>query len=115
IVLDAAAEYKKGLRSELDEELAPFLDERGRREDAYRGAIARLEQRFKRRERRAERDYVDWVLLGVSPLLRDGIAAAVGAGEDLLLNPDLEPDDALSTLRAARGLAAVEEARAALA
>jgi hypothetical protein len=115
IVLDAAAEYKKGLRSELDEELGPFLDERGRREDAYRGAIARLEQRFKRRERRAERDYVDWVLLGVSSLLRDGIAAAVGAGEGLLLNPDLEPDDALSTLRAARGLAAVEEARAALA
>jgi DNA polymerase-3 subunit delta' len=115
IVLDAAAEYKKGLRAELDEELAPFLDERGQREDAYRGAIARLEQRFKRRERRAERDYVDWVLLAVSSLLRDGIASGVGGGNDLLLNPDLEPDDELSIVRAARGLAAAEEARAALA
>jgi DNA polymerase III subunit delta' len=115
IVLDAAAEYKKGLRAELDEELAPFLDEQGRREEAYRGAIARLEQRFKRRERRAERDFVDWVLLGVSSLLRDDVAAAVGVGEDLRLNPDLEPDGSRPTVRSARGLAAVEEARAALA
>src|SRR6478609_463534 len=34
-VLDAAAAYKKGLRSELDEELRPFLDEKGRPEEAY--------------------------------------------------------------------------------
>jgi DNA polymerase-3 subunit delta' len=115
VVLDAAAEYKKGLRAELDEELAPFLDEQGRREDAYRGAIARLEQRFKRRERRAERDFVDWVLLGVSALLRDDVAAAVGLGDDLRLNPDLEPDGLRPAVRAARGLASIEEARAALA
>ena len=46
-------------------ELAPFLDEKGRPEDHYRGAIQRIEIRFKRKERRAERDYVDWVLLAV--------------------------------------------------
>src|SRR2546427_428641 len=56
IVLAAAAEYKKGLKGELEEELAPFLDERGRPEDTYRGAIKRIETRFHRRERRAERD-----------------------------------------------------------
>lgn len=115
IVLVAAAEYKKNLKGELDAELAPFLDDRGRPEDAYRGAIKRIETRFQRKERRAERDYVDWVLLAVSALLRDRIAVAVGGGSDLLMNPDLPPDDRLSVARAARGLAGVEEARAELA
>ena len=72
--------YKTGMKNELKAELAPFLDERGRPEEAYRGAIRRIEIRLKRRERRAERDYVDWVLLAVSSLLRDRIAAAVGGG-----------------------------------
>ena len=73
----------------LKEELAPFLDERGRPEDAYRGAVRRLEERHKRRVRRAERDYVDWVLLAASSLLRDRVVAAVGGGEELLMNPDI--------------------------
>ena len=116
IVLAAAAEYKKGMKAELEEELAPFLDEKGRPEDAYRGAIKRIETRFHRRERRAERDYVDWVLLAVSALLRDRIAVAVGVGADQLLNPDVPvASDGLQILGAATGLAAVEEARAALA
>jgi DNA polymerase-3 subunit delta' len=115
VVLAAAAEYKKGLKAELEDELSPFLDERGRPEDAYRGAIKRLEIRFQRRERRAERDYVDWVLLAVSSLLRDRVATAVGAGSDLLMNPDLTPDDRLTVLRATRGLAGIEQARADLA
>lgn len=114
-VLAAAAEYKKSLKAELDEELAPFLDDRGRPEDAYRGAIRRIETRFKRRERRAERDYVDWVLLGVSSLLRDGIAASVGAAPDDLLNPDLATRGDLDVARSARALAGVEAARADLA
>ena len=115
VVLAAAADYKKGLAAELDRELAPFLDERGRPQDAYRGAVKRTETRFQRRERRAERDYVDWVLLAVSALLRDQIATQVGGGADLLMNPDLVPDDRLSVARAARGLAGMEEARAELA
>ena len=115
VVLDAAKTYKAGLKSELEAELAPFLDERGRPEDAYRGAIRRIEVRHKRRERRSERDYVDWVLLAVSTLLRDRIASAVGGGDDLLMNPDLVPDEGLSVPRAAAGLSGVEAARAALA
>ena len=80
MVLVAAAEYRKGMKDELQEDLAPFLDERGRPEEAYRGAIKRIEVRFQRRERRAERDYVDWVLLGVSALLRDDVVAGSAAG-----------------------------------
>ena len=43
VVLAAAAEYKKGLKAELETALAPFVDEKGRPEDAYRGAIKRIE------------------------------------------------------------------------
>ena len=114
-VLTAASGYKKAMRAELDDELAPFLDEKGRPEDGYRGAIRRIEIRFQRRERRAERDYVDWVLLAISALLRDRIATRIGASRDALLNPDLAPGEDLSVVRAARGLAGVEVARAELA
>ena len=115
VVLGAASEYKKGLKAELAEELAPFLDDSGRAEDAYRGAIRRIEERFHRKERRAERDYVDWVLLGASALLRDRIVAAVGGGIEVLLNLDLVPDERMPVTRAALGLAAMEHARAELA
>jgi DNA polymerase-3 subunit delta' len=114
MVLAVAADYKKSLKGELEGELAPFLDERGRPEDAYRGAIRRLEVRFHRRERRAERDSVDWVLLAASALLRDRIAAGVGVPAADLLNPDLALED-LPVVGAAAGLAGMEEARAALA
>ena len=80
LVVKASEEYRKGLKDDLADELAPFLDEKGRPEDAYRGAIKRLETRHARQVRRGERDYVDRVLLAVSALLRDRIAAAVGGG-----------------------------------
>src|SRR5207249_11665552 len=73
-VIAAAAEHKKGLGRELDAELAPFLDEKGRPEEAYRGSIRRIETRFHRRERRAERDHLDRVLMAASALLRDSVA-----------------------------------------
>jgi DNA polymerase III subunit delta' len=114
LVLAAAEQYRKDLGTQLEAELAPFLDERGRAEDAYRGAIRRLEERHKRQVRRAERDYVDRVLLGVSALLRDRVAMAVGGGPDVLMNPDLELG-AADVASAAGAMAAVEEARAALA
>jgi DNA polymerase III subunit delta' len=114
-VLESAGDYKKQLTGELDDELAPFMNEKGRPEEAYRGAIRRLETRFARRQRRAERDYVDWVLLAVSALLRDRIALSVGIPATDLMNPDLAPGDVLGVARAARGLAAMEAARAELA
>ena len=114
LVLAAAERYRKDLGVQLEDELKPFLDERGRPEEAYRGAIRRLEERHKRQIRRAEHDYVDRVLLGVSALLRDRVAASVGGGPDVLMNPDLDqaPGDVPEL---AGSMAAVEEARAALA
>jgi DNA polymerase-3 subunit delta' len=113
-VLAAAERYRKDLKDELQEELAPFLDERGRAEDAYKGAIRRLQLRHDRRVRRAERDYVDWVLLAASSIARDRVAAGVGAGEGSMINVDAR-DDAGDVAAGAAQLAAFEEARAALA
>jgi DNA polymerase-3 subunit delta' len=114
LVLVAAERYKKELGGRLSEELAPFLDERGRPEEAYRGAIRRIEERHHRRVRRAERDYVDRVLLAASALLRDRVVAAVGGGPDLLLNPDLVPE-AGDVPSVTTSMALIEDARAALA
>ncbi|HZP90191.1 MAG TPA: AAA family ATPase [Actinomycetota bacterium] len=114
LVLEAAERYRKGLKDELERDLAPFLDERGRPEEAYRGAVRRLEERHKRRVKRSERDYVDWVLLAVSALLRDAVVSAVGLGPEALMNPDLPPI-ARGVISAVSGIAAVEEGRAALA
>jgi hypothetical protein len=114
LVLVAAERYRRDLGTQLEAELAPFLDERGRAEEAYRGAIRRLEERHKRQVRRAERDYVDRVLLGVSALVRDRVAVAVGGGPDVLMNPDLDVE-AGDVASAANAMAAAEEARAALA
>ncbi|MFM8999564.1 MAG: hypothetical protein ACKOKE_05825 [Actinomycetota bacterium] len=113
-ILASAAAYKKTLKDRLAEELAPFLDERGRPDDAYRGAIRRIEERHARRERRAERDHVDWVLLAVSAILRDRILAAVDGDRAHLLNLDGAPA-AAPVVASARALAAIETARAALA
>ncbi|HLB39657.1 MAG TPA: DNA polymerase III subunit [Actinomycetota bacterium] len=113
----AAADYKKGLKGRLAEELAPFLDDRGHPEDVYRGAIRRIETRSVRRERRAERDFIDRVLLAASSLVRDRIADGVAGEPSLRLNVDRTPDAtaAASVLVAAAALGALEGARAALA
>ena len=110
----AAADYRTGLAAELDEELAPFLDEKGKPEEAYRGAVRRIETRFARRAKRAERDHVDRVLLAAGSVLRDRAAHAVGADPDDLMNPDLPAGDGDLAVSIA-GLAALEQARADLA
>jgi DNA polymerase III subunit delta' len=111
-VLAAAADYKKGLKAELERELAPFLDEKGRPEEAYRGAIRRIELRAQRRDRRAERDHVDRILFGATSLLRDRVATTVGASS--LMNEDRAPER-VDVARAAAAIAGLEAARAALA
>jgi DNA polymerase III subunit delta' len=114
LVLAEAERYKKEVAESQKDDLLPFLDERGRPEDAYRAAIRRIEERHRRQVRRAERDYVDRVLLAVSALLRDRVAAVVGGGSDVLMNPDVTPA-IMPVGRSAGGVAAAEEARAGLA
>jgi hypothetical protein len=113
-IMNAAAEYKKGLKDELDADLAPFRDARGRTEDAYRGAVARLEIRHKRRERRAERDQVDWILMAMSALLRDRVAQAAGVDPGARMHPDLDPAPA-PVASSVGSVAVIERARAELA
>lgn len=115
VVLGAAKDYKKSIKTDLERELASFMDEDGRPDDANRGVIRRVQERHQRRERRAERDYVDWVLLALSAMLRDDVMLALGGEPEWRINLDLEREPHVSSVRAARVLGAVEEARAALA
>jgi DNA polymerase III subunit delta' len=115
LVLAASDTYRKGLKEALETDLAPFLDERGKPEEAFRGVIRRLEARHKRRLRRAERDYLDWILLSMSSVFRDRIASRVGADAEGLINLDLTPAAEGDIVRWTEAFAALEDARAALA
>jgi DNA polymerase III subunit delta' len=120
VILSAADTYRDRMKDDLTEELAPFRDSRGRTEDAFRGVVRRLEERHKRRLRRAERDYVDWVLLSASTLLRDRLLDAIRAPRELLVNLDLDPSaepglQRLSPQAAGLALGRLEESRAAVA
>jgi DNA polymerase-3 subunit delta' len=120
VVLSSADRYREAMKGELAEELAPFKDARGRTEDPFRGVVRRLEERHKRRLRRAERDYVDWVLLSASSLLRDRILEQAGGDPALRMNLDVEPNDepglrSLPPAAAGRALGRLEETRAAVA
>jgi DNA polymerase-3 subunit delta' len=120
VILAAADTYRDRMKEDLAEELAPFRDSRGRTEDAFRGVVRRLEERHKRRLRRAERDYVDWVLLSISTLLRDRMLQGSGGPASLLVNLDLDPAAepglrGLSPEAAGRALGRIEETRAAVA
>ena len=114
VVHKAAGSYKKEMGEELDRDLEPFLGPDGRIDDSFRGVARRVEERHKRRVRRAERDYIDWVLLSASSLLRDQALTAAGGDPAVRINLDLilEPTDPAA---AARAMGALEEARAAIA
>jgi DNA polymerase III subunit delta' len=116
----AAKEFRASLAEELSEELEPFLDERGRPEDPFRGVVRRLAEQHERRLRRAEREFLDWSLLSLAAYWRDVVVAGAGGGASLLINLDLDLTDegkfpGLSVAAAGRAWGAVEEARADLA
>jgi DNA polymerase-3 subunit delta' len=114
-VLSSAASYKEELDADERKDLEPFVDDQGREQDAYRAAIRRIKERYKRRRARAEREHVDRVLLGMSSQLRDCIATGFGGSRDVLMNPDLAGGVDLPMPRAVAAMGAIEEARASLA
>lgn len=116
----AAKEFRAALAEELEAELQPFLDERGRPEDPFRGVVRRLEEQHERRLRRAEREFLDWSLLSLAAYWRDVVVAQTGGERDLLINLDLGLTDpakrpAISLAAAGKAWGDVEEARADLA
>jgi DNA polymerase-3 subunit delta' len=117
--LTAAA---KGFRSRLAEELAadfePFLNERGRPDEAFRGIVRRLEEQHERRLRRAEREFLDLSLLSLSAYWRDVMLVGAGGAQDLVINLDQRVElglEGVSPAAAATVMGWVEEARADLA
>ncbi len=117
-LIDAAKDDRKRLGEELKEEFAPFVDEKGRPEEAFRGHIRRLQEQHERRLRRAEREFLDAALLALVAWWRDVAVAASGGGEELLINIDRAAEVAAvaaSAAEAGRAMGVVEEARADLA
>ena len=116
--LSAAAKgFRAELGRELKDELRPFLDERGRPEEHFRGIVRRMEDAHERRLRRAEREFLDSALLALTAWFRDRVAVASGADAGMLVNVDLsfEKGPPWGPEAAARAMGAVEEARADLA
>jgi len=116
----AAKDFRGRLGEELAAELRPFLDERGKPEEAFRGVVRRLEEQHERRVRRAEREFLDWSLLALAAYWRDLVAASSGGGDDVLINLDRPgalgaERGAVSAVTAAIAMGAVEQARADLA
>lgn len=114
-LMAAAKEYQKGLIKDLEAALEPFTDpETGVPLKQFRADIRRLEERHLRRERRAERDFLDWALLAVEAVFRDALLSAAGGDSDWSINLDLA-SRRLSASNAARAVEVIEEAREALA
>jgi len=118
-MLEAAKAFRARLGDELEEELRPFLDERGKPEDAFRGVVRRIEEQHERRVRRAEREFLDAALLALASYQRDVALVAVGGDRALLVNVDRAEEISAhgggDAPRAAVAMGAVEEARAELA
>jgi DNA polymerase III subunit delta' len=116
-LLTEAAEYRKRLAARLAEGLEPFTDpETGAPLEQYRATVRRLKDRHHRQERRAERDFLDWSLLALESWFRDELLAATGGDPSWSIHLDLSGGKGeVDAREAARAVAALEEARAALA
>jgi DNA polymerase-3 subunit delta' len=111
----AAKDSRNRLARQLATDLEPFMDERGRPEESFRSVVRRLQEQHERRLRRAEREFLDQSLLALAATWRDAVAAAAGAGHDVLINIDRAPLEGWDAPSAGRAWGAVELARADLA
>ncbi|HEX9891096.1 MAG TPA: hypothetical protein VGB28_03460, partial [Actinomycetota bacterium] len=114
-LLEEAKGFKDRLEGVLEEEMASLLDpDTGKPYRHLRAEARRVTERHHRRERRAEREFLDWSLLALESWLRDGLLQAAGGEGAWGLNLDVPPPPATAATAAA-GVQAMEEARAALA
>jgi hypothetical protein len=116
--MSAAKAFRNSLDAELQTQLEPFLDERGRAQEPFRAVVRRITDQHERRLRRAEREFLDLALMSLAAYFRDVAAAASGAATDVLINIDLPVSDDVerwSAADAALAMGAVEETRADLA
>jgi DNA polymerase-3 subunit delta' len=114
----SAKEFRTTLAEELKADLEPFMDDRGRPQDPFRGVVRRLEEQQERRLRRAEREFLDFSLLSLAAYLRDITLSAGGGDLGLAINLDLDlgaATQAWTRVSASRAWGVVEEARADLA
>ncbi len=117
-LVDAAKGFRGRLGKELAADLTPFLDERGRPEEAFKGVVRRMEEQHERRLRRAEREFLDWALLSLAAAYRDAVALVSGSRTEDLINLDVAESIRgweLDAASAAVAMGFVEEARADLA
>jgi DNA polymerase-3 subunit delta' len=117
-LLVAAKGFRGVLGEELELEFEPFLDPKGKPEEAFKGIIRRMKEQHERRLRRAEREFLDSALLALAAHWRDVAVVASGGGPEMLINVDLADELQRGPAGAAQaGLAMghVEEARADLA
>jgi DNA polymerase-3 subunit delta' len=120
-LLAGTAAYRKGLKEDLAAEVEPMLNpDTGKPDEGYQVIVKRIQEKYHRRDRRAEREYLDWSLLALQAWHRDVLATLAGAPADQLINVDLA-EDVASHARQARpeelagAMDALEQARASLA
>lgn len=114
-LIAAGKAFRTRLAGQLATELEPFMDQRGRPEEPFRPVVRRLQEQHERRLRRAEREFLDQSLLSLAATWRDAVAAAVGSGDDVLINVDRPPPEGWDAASAGRAWVAVDQARADLA
>jgi DNA polymerase III subunit delta' len=117
-LLEAAKKDRTRVAAELKGDLEPFLDSKGRPEEAFRGVVRRLQEQHERRLRRSEREFLDQALLALSAYHRDAVALGSGGSVESAVHLDLAAelqDENLPPVEAAQAMGAIEEARADLA
>ena len=114
---EAAGDYRKRYGERLEEEIEAFLDpDTGKPAEQFKAVVKRVQERHARREKRAEREFLDWSLLALEAWYRDALLVSAGGDPAQAINLDLDwSADRVVPKRAADAIAALEEARAALA
>jgi DNA polymerase III subunit delta' len=115
-LLAGTAAYRKGLKEEMAIELESWTSG----EDWQAAVVKRIQEKYHRRDRRAEREFLDWSLLALQSWYRDVLAVRSGVEAGELINVDLAEDVAShartkTAAEVARAMEALEDARAALA